>query len=494
MKTKISSLVPHTRSLLQKYHKVILISLCAGFTFIQAQEPTLNREQVTGHTHEWHGFFQASNTPLHNEQSKKTFQKKVCQFLRKNLENQAYWKDILTSSLKKYITGSPALLLSTFFGQKSADALITEHIQALKEFQSLLAYALSYYNNNITLNPKLEEDFLKYCKTYTCAHSAPAWYTQHWISLSSVVAGSYLLYSNKKALLDSVQKRVNQATDTIKDALREIDHGNDHLQLSVAIPRRDMLSLTNLKESIVNFYCKTKDSYLEAKNNYRQALLEHVKALFREREVMVNPARYTINQLQTLRDRTTSLLSPFKNKLKYFLKTEIFESLVGNGSYLNRFVVNTPQSISAADQTYIDSLQAEAHYYVETGKASGKALLAAYAALKLGQIIKKIAWKTATTAYYFITKKPSFKTVQQDLIYCERLLNHARTAPTNSPFYEGMLTYFVTSFEQLSAKIPGAWKQRWNDDLEDLKNSALSFEQKHATLAAAMRDYTFLQD
>lgn len=416
------------------------------------------------------------------------FLKTIHALLSQNLESQRYWKKLIYSPFKKYITSSPTTFLNTMIKKNgSIDDKIKEHINNLEEMQSLLAHVIYWYKTGNYFTKEIEQKFLDYYKQQYALHQAHSWVAQHWITFASSFTTLYIFYRHKNFIRSTIQNYMAKTTNSLKEFAEEFNHANDQIGFSLPIPTQDIITLESIKQSILTYYKDTKNNFLKRKNDYHKTLITHVKELFKEQGVQVNPEHYTINQLKTIRDSAHSITEPLGNKINIFLKTKLYASV-----YLNKLI--TPERISLIDQTYLDSLQAEAYYYVETGKASGKALLATYLTMKAAKTITKGISFFSSFFYHLITKKPSFTLLKNQLKDCERLLNHARNKDQHNPFYEGMLLYFIILLEAFSTKIPTTWKERFNNGIEDLKNHNLSFEQKHTVTTALIRDYAFLQD
>ncbi|NBQ18016.1 hypothetical protein EBU24_06910, partial [bacterium] len=352
-------------------------------------------------------------------QEKQPIIKKLVLLLEKTLTTQEYWKELQHSAFKRFCSTNPLKTIkSLFVGQEKNIDEVANHIKELKDTQVILALTLHNYAHQKYLEKNNEELFLQKINNCLEAHKPASFYVRHWVPLVGATAATYLASHNNA---------VQSVASTLK---------NSAMHAFNALRKYTVPSLKDCKD-----YCtQSAGLYTNARDDYKQKLIDNVRAHLAESNA---PFQHpiledlTINQLQKIRDGNMSFMDSLENKISHRIETRIHQTVMP--SWWGRipgssYIVAAPENLPAIDKTYLDSVDAQMRYYVETGRLSGKLLIASYLGYKATQATKNLV----KCAYNFATKKPSFITLKKDLLYCERLLNHA-TTNTSKDYYDGML-------------------------------------------------------
>lgn len=409
-----------------------------------------------------------------NNQEKQPVIKKLVSLLERTLTAQEYWKDLQHSAFKRFCSTNPLKTIkSLFVGQEKNIDEVTNHIKELKETQVILALTLHNYAHHHYLEKDNEKLFLYKINNCLETHKPAPFYIRHWVPLVGVTAATYLASTNS----------------TVQSVASTLKHAATHT--FNAVRKYTLPSFKDCKD-----YCtQSADLYTNARDDYKQKLIDNVRTHLAASNA---PFQYpsleslTINELQKIRDNNMSLMDSLENKISHRIETRVHQTVMP--SWWERIpgssrIIAPPQGLPAIDKTYLDSVDAQMRYYVETGKLSGKLLIASYLGYKATQVTKNIV----KSMYNYATKQQSIPELRKDLLYCERLLNHATTSNLTE-YYDGMLLYFINKFETSKSKIMSSWQPRFTEDITDLKNSELTFNQKYEIVKAMIRDYNFLND
>ncbi len=428
---------------------------------------------------------QSTKTSQDSSKEKKDY---IIRLLDETLETQGYWKQLEYNPLKKFFTTNPVQTIKKLFSpSKNNEDTIKTSVKTLKEVQILLALALSYYESNHSLSPEEETFFFKQIEEVLTQNSKSSFIIRNWATILALSAATY--GASKNETIVSACTVIKDNSKKIIKNIQEFYSNNTQPSSFERIP-----TFQELKTSLTEYYKNSKKQYISARNNYEEALFD---TILTTSDITPNDLQgKTISELQKIRDNMFNFFDAIEGKLGYTLAKSVrkgftpkwWENFRGG-----HYVCNDQEPLSQEDQAYLNSIVAQANYYTEACNAAGKTLITGYIIYKMTGLLKSTLKSSFNFAHGIANRKPSLTELKKNLLYCERLLNHARTEGS-STYYTGMLLYFIEKLNESSSKISSTWQLRFMNDLEDLKNPALSFDQKYETVKAMMRDYSFLNN